>query len=420
MCSVDFMIRVSPKGIVMKKKHPKQYFFKHEQMDFEVQIMLGSCSFGSVEIGEVLATIERIPNGDFEAWYTEWYALAERIHGVAERCMEGGHAVSAREAYLRAANYYAAANLMIDGSHDISRREPTWMKQLECWELFCSLQQPAAERIEIPYENTPMPGYFFKPDRPGPHPVVIFANGSDGSLCGMWAEGVASALKRGYAALVFDGPGQNSMLWQHNVPFRHDWEHVITPVVDALLLRKDVDATRLALSGISQGGYWILRALAFEHRIAVGIADPGVMNVFTAMSEHLPKRMLKLLDEENEKQFNKDMEFGMHFAGKAQRQMLAWRMKPYGTDNAYTMFKCAQQYNLRDVIKQITCPVFISDPEHEQFWPGQAQEVYDALECPKTLVHFAAEDGVDWHCEPKGRAVYDQRMFDWLHTVMPA
>jgi len=46
-------------------------------------------------------------------------------------------------------------------------------------------------------------------------------------------------------------------------------------VVDAMLRRPEVDAKRIALVGISQGGYWVPRALAFEHRIAAGVADPA-------------------------------------------------------------------------------------------------------------------------------------------------
>ena len=70
------------------------------------------------------------------------------------------------------------------------------------------------------------------------------------------------------------------MLFERAVPFRHDWEHVITPVVDFLVGRPDVDPQQIALYGISQAGYWVPRALAFEHRIAAAIADPGVYDVF--------------------------------------------------------------------------------------------------------------------------------------------
>jgi hypothetical protein len=234
----------------------------------------------------------------------------------------------------------------------------------------------------------------------------------------MWTYGVAAALERGYAALVFDGPGQNSMLWLQNIPFRHDWEKVITPVVDFLYKREDVDPYRIALSGISQGGYWVLRALAFEHRIAAGIADPGVMDISVSFLGKLPQEMRDLLEDGKEKEFNEAMDEGLRYAGDEVRQNIEWRMKPYMTKNFYHQFKMIQQYNVRDVIKQIQCPIFIADPDDEQFWPGQSKEVYEALVCPKTIVRFTAEEGANWHCEPKARGLYDQRMFDWLATII--
>ncbi len=401
-----------------KKKH---YFLKHEQMDFEIQAILGSCYYGAADAGEILATADRIKDGDFESWYQAWYSTAERVLGFAGECAAAGNDVSAREAYLRAATYFSGSISMIDGTDDPSRGVPAWKRHLACWEEFCSRLDPLAEKVDIPYEEVPMPGYFFKPsDSGGPWATVIFNNGSDGPTCAMWTLGVAGALERGYAALVFDGPGENSMLWLHDVPFRHDWEKVITPVVDYLVGRDDVDAGRIALSGVSQGGFWILRALAFEHRVKAGIADPGVMDVSSAISERFPKRLMKLFDAGNEEEFNKEMKMGMKMAGHAARQELEWRMKPYGTDSYYEWVLLSKQFNLRDVIKQVECPVFIADPEDEQFWPGQSQQVYDALECPKIIVRFTAEEGANWHCEPKARGLYDQRMFDWLATVIPA
>ena len=399
---------------------PKQYFMQHEQMDFETQFILGSCYYGCADAGEVLSTVERIEDGNFESWYQEWYATADRVRGIAEECAAAGRAVSARLAYLRAASYYAATLSMIDGSDDPSRRVPTWKQHIACWGEFCARLTPPADEVEVPFEKTPMPGYFFKPDSPGgPFATVIFNNGSDGPTCGMWSNGVAGALERGYAAFVFDGPGQNAMLWLHDVPFRPDWEKVITPVVDYLVGRPDVDPSRIALSGISQGGYWVLRALAFEHRIAAGIADPGVMDVSTTIVGKYPKEMLQLVDEGKREEFDNMMVEGLKYMDKAMRQTVEWRMKPYGTESFYDWIKMSQQYHVREVIKQIKCPMFIADPDDEQFWPGQSREVYEALACPKTIVRFTREEGANWHCEPKARSLFDQRMFDWLAPVTP-
>ncbi|MCX5837326.1 MAG: alpha/beta fold hydrolase [Deltaproteobacteria bacterium] len=399
---------------------PKQYFMEHEQMDFETQILLGCCHYGAADAGEILAVVERIPSGDFEKWYQEWYAIAERMQGIAEQSALSGNLVSARKACLRAATYFSASAIFIDGTKNPSRGVSAWKRHLTCWERFCSFMNPTAEKVGIPYEGILMQGYFFRPEKAGgPMATIIFNNGSDGPTSGMWTCGVAAALERGYAALVFDGPGQNSMLWLQNIPFRHDWEKVIAPVVDFLLKRKDVDPCRIALSGISQGGYWILRALAFEHRIAAGIADPGVMDVSVSFLRELPKEMRDFLDDGKEKEFNEAMDEGLRYAGDEARQKVEWRMKPYMAKSFYQQFKMVQQYNVWEVIKQIQCPVFIADPDDEQFWPGQSKEVYEALVCPKTIVRFTGEEGANWHCEPKARSLYDQRMFDWLAMVLP-
>lgn len=400
---------------------PRQYFMDHQQMDFETQCILGGCCYGSGEVGEILATVDRIVPGDFESWVVEWLATAERVEGYARQSAVGGNRASARRALLRAATYYSACLAMIDGSKDPERRLPIWKKHMECFEGFCARLDTPAVKVEIPYENITMPGFFFAPDAGGgPFATVIFNNGSDGPTSSMWGAGAAGALERGYAALVFDGPGQNALLWLQDIGFRADWEKVITPVVDFLLARPDVDPSRIALSGLSQGGYWVLRALAFEHRVAAGIVDPGVIDVATVMKSKWPPEMLQPALDGKEEEFNSMVEGMMQYMSEEQRQEFKWRMRPYATDNYYVWVRSALDHQARDVIGQIECPMFVADPDDEQFWPGQSQEVYDGLTCPKTIVRFTREEGANWHCEPKGRALYDSRMFDWLATVMPA
>ena len=96
------------------------------------------------------------------------------------------------------------------------------------------------------------------------------------------------------------------------------------------------------------------------------------------------------------------MEEGLRQAGEAVRQNVEWRMKPYRTKSFFQMFRMVRQYNAREVIRQIQCPRFIADPEDEQFWPGQSQEVYDTLVCPKTIVRFTAEEGANCECGAQG------------------
>ena len=60
--------------------------------------MLGSAYRGYADAGEVLATAERVKDGDGDAWVREWSATAERLEGQAREA-EGPGTGSARGGY---------------------------------------------------------------------------------------------------------------------------------------------------------------------------------------------------------------------------------------------------------------------------------------------------------------------------------
>jgi hypothetical protein len=72
--------------------------------------------------------------------------------------------------------------------------------------------------------------------------------------------------------------------------------------------------------------------------------------------------------------------------------------------------------HLRDVAAQIRTPLLITNPEDEQFWPGQSQALVDLLRCPKEMLDFGRTDGANMHCEPMARRLVEKPMFDWLEN----
>ncbi len=393
-------------------------FFRNEDFEFSMQLTMGACSYQAADPGEAISTASRIRDNDADGWFIEWQATADRVRAVAEECAAAGRKVSARGAYLRAATYYANALYVVDATSDTSRLLPVWMAHRGCFDRFAELSDPPVERVEIPYEGATLPGYVFRSGPPSkPRPFVILNNGSDGPISAMWVQGGAAAVARGYNALAFDGPGQGASLFLQHLYFRPDWEHVITPVVDYLLTRADVDPKRIALTGVSQAGYWVPRAVAFEHRIAAAVADPGVFDVSTSWTSHLPRNMLRLIERGEQEKFDRDIEFAEKVS-KGLRAMFNFRSRPYGVTSPYDAFRAVQQYTLEGVVEQVQCPMLVLDPEGEQFWPGQSQRLYDALTGPKTIVRFTAAEGGDLHCEPKSVLVRDQRVFDWLDSTL--
>jgi len=396
-------------------------FFKNDDFEFRVQFALGGLPYGLGDAGELLATVDAIKNGDNQEWFAQFTETAKRVHAIADDCAERGYVISARDAYLRASCYYSYALEAIQALPDTTELLPTFSAHRECWDNFAARHDPPIERVAIPYESTTMPGYFIKPDDSSePRPTIVLNNGSDGPITSMWPSAKA-AIERGYNALVFDGPGQQHMLFVQDIPFRPDWEAVITPVVDYLSTRNDVDTEKLALYGISQGGYWVPRALVFEHRFAAAVADPGVVDVSSSWTDHLPHSLLKPLDSGDEAKFNKEMELGLKVSGlfsKGARETMAFRTRPYGVSTAYEAFKAVSEYNISDIAHEITTPLMICDPEGEQFWPGQPKRLFDLVSGPKVLVAFTKSEGADRHCEPMARTLLDQRMYDWLAATL--
>jgi hypothetical protein len=395
-------------------------FFKDDDFEYMMLSALGSTYYRCADIGECLTAAASIEDGDYEGWYRAWLATADRVRGFAEQSAAKGHQASARDAFLRASlAYYKNAAFFLDGTSDPSRILPTWKAHRECFDEATSrFDPPAVEKVEIPYEETTLPGYLFKVDDSGrSRPLLLLNNGSDSDAADMYLMGAAAALERGYNALAYDGPGQGAALFLQGLHFRPDWEKVVTPVVDFALGRPEVDPEKIAIMGVSQAGYWVPRAVAFEHRIAAAIADPGVFDVSTSWIIHLPQEMQELLEKGQKEEFDRQIEEGMQ-SSKSLNYTLRFRMRPFGTDSPYEAYKMAEQYTLEGVADKIRCPMLVTDPENEQFWPGQPRRVYEALTCPKELVPFTAAEGADSHCEPKAHGLRDQRIFDWLDETL--
>jgi hypothetical protein len=116
-------------------------------------------------------------------------------------------------------------------------------------------------------------------------------------------------------------------------------------------------------------------------------------------------------------QFDQYLQMGVA-ANVRSRMTLRFRMRPYGMTSFYDAFQAVQKYNLTEVATRIQCPMLITAPEGEQFFPGQAQKLYDALTCPKTMVKFTNEQGAEQHCEVAAPGYRDFCIYNCLDEVL--
>lgn len=383
---------------------------------------LFQATYRGADFGECVTTIERIGDGSIDEWYHQWVATADRVAGIGDRSAAAGHAVSAREAYIRASTYYRTAYFPLFGKPVDPRLVEAFERETKVFHKAAPLFSPPIEVLEIPFEGGSLPAYFVGAGSSGaPRPTIVQVNGYDSNIQEMYFSHGPAAIRRGYNYLGFDGPGQGRNLIRDGVPIRPDWENVVRPVIDFALERPEVDPERIILVGWSFGGFLAPRAAAFEHRIAALVADPGQWNQRDAVIPALP-----LSDEEKQRFPDIDPEslrpMEEWLRGPEADPMLRWRLLRRGlwvngVDNLFEYFASMLDYELSPVAGQISCPTLLTAPEGDPIAAG-APKLYEAIDVPKTLIRFTAAEGAGGHCEGAARLLYHQRVFDWLDEVL--
>jgi alpha-beta hydrolase superfamily lysophospholipase len=403
--------------------------FNDQSFSFETLRGLGYAAYGGADIGEVTSTASRIPDGDQTAWYSEWRALAERVHADGDRSAAEGHSVSARESYLRASNYYRLCGfyLRVDSSNDPAVREVGQLS-VDSFARAAQLMNPALEQVRFPYEGTTLPGWWIPADPgtahptggdpDGPRPTLLFHGGFDSTEEELYFAGGAAAARRGYQVLAFAGPGQGSALRDQKLLFRPDWDAVVTPAVDWLLARPDVDRSRIALMGMSFGGLLAPRAAATEHRLAALIAYDGMYSFADSLYRGVGPEIMELVGDApstNDTKANALIKEFMSSEGQTFGPILPWGMWVLGADSPADLLRAVAPYTLEGYAPLITCPTLVLDGEND---PGNASQLYEALRCPKTYHLFPAAEGGGEHCQEGLMSRLHQVVFDWLDTVL--
>ncbi len=372
---------------------------------------------------------DQAAGASYQTFVDGFGALARRLAARGDTALLAGHRTSVRSASLRAAHYYKQVLYFVLGTSRPGDEAAVYRAMQTQWDRAAGSFDPPFEPVQIPYEGTTLPGYFLAPKPSGARrPTIILNNGSDAQNVDLWAYGGAAALERGYNALIFEGPGQGAMLFERQIPFRPDWEKVVTPVVDFLVARPDVDARRIGLIGWSMGGGLVARAAAFEPRLAAVCCDPGGADTWASFPESLRAiaaaggknevnliwRTRILADLSPVERFTLMKRSGMfgkpfHDAARAGRV----------TEDFYDLAQTVRRFRYIDAASRITAPVLVTNYEHEHTNPpGTAQQVYDVLRSPKKLVTFTADEGAGSHDAPLAPRRRNEAIFDWFDETL--
>ncbi|MEU8567610.1 acyl-CoA thioester hydrolase/BAAT C-terminal domain-containing protein [Streptomyces pathocidini] len=402
--------------------------FQDPAYNFSVLLALGSSGYGAAEVGEVLTAVNTVNAAGLSAQtYTRTFRrLGDSLMAPPEQGRPGRQTTRFRA--LRAAQYYGQALFFVLGSDDPGSEERLYRAGRAGWDRFCELTDPRPVKANVPYGKTPLPVWLFRPDRSKKRrPTVILTNGSDGQDVDMWTYGVSAALERGWNALVYDGPGQGQLLFVDQVVFTPRWEKVVSPIVDWLVARPDVDADRIALTGLSMGGDLAPRAAAFEQRIAALVAMPGCLSPWLGFPPEI-REILRPSKAETNAIWNQEV---VPELSPAEAATMKKRMEPFSVQamldarqgrmftDFYTPAQRVRALDITGVVSRIKAPTLVLDYEFEQFYPGQPREMYEKLTAPKDYVKLTAATGAQLHCSPMAPQQHCEVVFDWLQETLP-
>ncbi len=399
--------------------HATSLIFENGQFSFQALRTLGYSVNDGADIGECLSTCSRIEDGDTESWYSEWLATAERVEAKANSFLAQAHTVSARECYFRASAYYRTAEFFLHTDPDDPRIVETWERSRDTFLSAAVLSDRPILPVEIPFEGGSLPAYLCLVDDSGEQrPLIVAHSGFDGTKEELYFSIGSPAVERGYNCLLFEGPGQGEIIRLQHIPFRPDWESVVSPVIDFAVELPFVDTERIILIGYSMGGYLAPRAVTREHRITACVANGGIYSVYGSIISNNPPGLDSILDNEQA-----SLEYDSTIYGMMEENLyIQWYysngMWTFDADSPSELVRMMRAYTLRDCITDISCEMLILDSEHDQNIHGQAIMLYDSLQCPKEYVLFTEEDGADEHCQMGAITVSNELIFNWLDRVL--
>jgi len=282
---------------------------------------------------EVTAGVER-----WEDWCRAWSARAAMHEALGRQVLADGFALSAGEHLTRAAACYHFAKFVFVADYD--QMKAAHARAVECRNLALPHLDPPGERVAIPYEGGRLYGNLRKPRGAARPPVVVMCMGLDSAKEEMDSN-EAVFLARGMATLCFDGPGQGE--GEYDFAIRGDYEVPVKAVVDFVATRRDLDAARIGLWGVSLGGYYAPRAAAYEKRVKACIALSGPFD-WSGFFDRLPALTKSTFMTRSKS-----------------------RTEAEGRARAATL-------TLKDAAKNITCPLFIVAGKQDRIVPWEEAE----------------------------------------------
>jgi dienelactone hydrolase len=350
--------------------------------------LLAFCGGG--QVGDVDRVVSRLQgSSDDTAWHDAWQEIAVSARTRAQASSERASQYQNR---LLATLYgIISEHFMQPGT---PQRLATYREALADFDAARAAAPFPIERVEVPYENASLPGYYvpgIQPSGGGKRPAAIFLCGLDTTKELWFLRARDEFRNRGIDCLFLDTPGIGEAVRMRDMPTRYDYEKPVAAAIDWLAARSEIDASRIALVGSSLGGYYVARAAAYEPRVAAAVAW-GVIYDYAEVWRWRRRSAASV-------------------AAPAFQLMFVT-----GTSTIDDAERAIEHFHTRECGPKVRCPFLIMHgAEDKQVPAGHAQAMFDSIGAQdKQLLVFDGRNGGAAHCQFDNHLPALLACADWL------
>jgi 2,6-dihydroxypseudooxynicotine hydrolase len=318
---------------------------------------------------------------DWDDWCRAWTERGALHEAEGDAALAAGHLKSAGTHFLTASACYHFGKFLF--VHDVDQMRATHERAVAAHRKAHPLVSPPIERVEIPYGSHLLAANLRKPTGVERPPVVVMMPGLDSAKEEL-THYARWFVERGMATIAFDGPGQGES--EYDLPIEPHYEKPVAAVVDYLESRDDIDSDRVGGWGVSLGGYYVVRAAAFEPRIKAVVSLSG------------PFRWIDTWD------------------ALPSLTRLAFTVRSH-SDNEDEAKAVAALFDLTDVASRVACPAYVVGGELDRLIPpAEAARIVQAMAGPAVLRMVSGGN----HVVNNKAYMYRPQSADWMAEQLGA
>lgn len=388
------------------------HFFKTFEFEFEATRLMWIAPSGGSDFAEVATVTEKIKDGNYHSWHTEWKNFAQKLEARAQYFKS---TINKSNALMRASRYYQAAEFFLDPSN--STKLEMYQKSVFLFYQALALTDVHYSAHTLQYQGKPLRTLYFKTQKKSKGTFFV-CGGFDALLEELYFTSAIPALKNGYDVILYEGPGQSDMIRYHQLSFEKNWHLVVKEVTDFYHENYQLRMPKIGI-GISLGGLLVARAASLD----AALFDKIILyNYFPSMIASFKKSLPVFLHKYLDTQFPTWLE-RIATAYIAHQKFLNWQVEhanwTFAATSLNDLIEKCHAFNEDVALTQLTTDCLTLVAKNDNYYDYQlGLHFHQSIPAKnKKLILFDKDNySTDLHCQNGSFYDSNDQLFEWLLT----